>query len=76
VNYHKKKRRIKKKALGRVHKTEKQLLKAMRANSGVRGNLFAVPSVKRAMKKHDEALRIEDWKKTDRKRVARHRKHK
>jgi hypothetical protein len=60
VNYHKKKRRIKKKALGRVKKTEKQLLKAMRANSGVRGNLYAVPAVKRALKKHGEALQLDD----------------
>lgn len=76
MNYHKKKRRMQKKALGRVNKTQKQLLKAIKSVNNSRLGLFDNPRIKRAMKKHDEALRMDDWKKADRKRSARRRKRK
>jgi hypothetical protein len=55
----KRKRRTLKKQIGRAKKTEKQLLKAMKANADTRGNVFQVPAVKRAMKLHDKALKFE-----------------
>jgi hypothetical protein len=54
------KKRIVRKKLGRAKRTENALLKAMRRHHDVRGNLFLVPEVKRAMKKHDESLLITD----------------
>jgi hypothetical protein len=55
----KRKRRQVKKAVGRAKKTESQLLRAINANNATRGNVFHVPAVKRAMKLHDKALKIE-----------------
>jgi hypothetical protein len=47
-----------KKALSNVKKSEARLLKLLRRNEDIRGNIFEVPSVKRAMKLHDKALKI------------------
>jgi hypothetical protein len=52
------KRRIRKKKIGRAKHTEKALLKAIRRNEHVRGNVFSVPEVKKAMRRHDESLMI------------------
>lgn len=54
------KRRTRRKKLSRVRKTERQLLKALRSRQDVRGNIFEDPRVKRAMRKHNEALRLDE----------------
>jgi len=66
-----KRRRTRKKQLARVRKTEAKLLETMRRNEHVRGNIYDVPEVKRAMKKHDESLMMKAYLRRDRRRTAR-----
>jgi hypothetical protein len=53
------KRRTLQRKMSRVKKTEARLLKALQSNRDVRGNIFDVPTVKRAMKLHNTALRLD-----------------
>jgi hypothetical protein len=68
------KKRTQKKWRNAVKKTESQLLKTIKANVDVRGNIYAVPSVKRAMKRHSKALKEKEWEKTTGRRARRHAK--